>query len=198
MDTLETGRARQHAGSQRKLRNLLIDARFQGPWVFGVSVLTLAIFFTLGAIIVRQDQTASSAVLEGLAAIYDPEQAALLSGLFLEADRSVLWALVGVGSGLVLALAASLLVLTHRVAGPMVAVRYNLARVRDGRFNAVRPFRRGDAFREVSDDLLAMTSALRAREEAELNALLQAKGTPDDAQRILDGLIAEKQARIDG
>lgn len=184
--------------SQRKLRNLLIDRRFQLPWVLGVAALTFAIFVTLGTIIVRQDQTASAAVLNGLNALYDPDQATMLSGLFEQSDRTVLWTLVTIALVLIGSLAGSILVLTHRVAGPMVALRHGLSNLREGSLKRARPFRRGDAFREVSDELVATVAALRAREQHELETLILAKSNPEDAQHHLSALIAAKRARLEG
>jgi HAMP domain-containing protein len=185
--------------NQRRLRNLLIDAHFQLPWVGAIAALTMGLFVVLGATIVWQAHTASAAILDGLNALYSPDDAAIMQEMFTSSDHGVLIGLSVAGATLVLLLAACGLVMTHKVAGPMVALRNSLAAVAAGQYGRARAFRQGDAFQSVSTDMLTMVNALKDRERTELAVLegLRELTLPAGARSALNDLIAEKRARVE-
>lgn len=185
--------------NQRRLRNLLIDAHFQLPWVGAIAVLTVGLFLVLGAVILWQAHTASAAIVEGLSALYSPEDAAVMEEMFTTSDHGVLIGLSVAGGTLVLLLAACGLVMTHKVAGPMVALRSSLVAVAAGQYGRARAFRQGDAFQSVSNDMITMVSALKDRERTELAVLegLRELTLPAGARAALNDLIAEKRARVE-
>jgi len=185
--------------NQRRLSNLLIDAHFQLPWVGAITVLTVGLFLVLGGVILWQAHTASAAVLEGLSGLYSPDDAVIMQELFTSSDHGVLTGLSVAGATLVVLLAACGLVMTHKVAGPMVALRHSLAAVAAGNYGKVRAFRQGDAFQSVSNDLLVTVAALKDRERTDLAVLegLRELTLPAGARAALSDLIAEKRSRLE-
>jgi signal transduction histidine kinase len=134
---------------QRRLRNYLVDPGIQLRLVSYMLVVATAIGCALAVMVWTAGQEAGP-------------------GLFLGA------ALAGAVPGmLVLAV-----VLTHRVAGPAVALAHACRRVGAGDLSLPRPLRRRDLLVDLADEVALMVEGLR-EQEAEERALLA-----DAAHRI--------------
>ena len=55
------------------------------------------------------------------------------------------------------------ILLTHKVAGPLVRIRAALAQLNEGRFDTHITLRKGDALVELADDINRLAASLRAR-----------------------------------
>ena len=184
---------------ERKVKNYLIDRSFQLRWVGAVIVLTVLLLSALGGYIVYAEQHASEAIIQGLQKFYEPEAAAEVAEMFEVEDNAIMWGLLATGLGLVFSLAGIGILVTHKVAGPMVGLKFSLDSAAQGHYGRIRGFRQGDAFPTVSQSLLEMGQSLRAREEHEirrLEALLQADELPGTAAAAVRKLIDEKRSRL--
>jgi methyl-accepting chemotaxis protein len=183
---------------RRSVRNFLLDGRLQLRLAAYLVAVAAALAAGLGWLLWRAWSEASR-----LVALADPDVTDALAAQLAEEDRLRILLVAG---GLVVVLAALALlavVVTHRIAGPAYALGRACQRVGEGDLAAPRPLRDGDLLVDLADDVAAMISALRAREEAERHALLGAlsrlagQGDPE-ATAALQRLVAEKDARLGG
>jgi hypothetical protein len=181
---------------QRRLRNYLINMKFQLPWVLGAAAVVAMVFGTFATFALWQgDATAPSAGIGPLARAGD---AVVTPDLFKGSDATIFWTLFGAGGGLLALVIVVGIVMTHKVAGPMHGLVRAFGSIRSGNYLAVHGFRRGDAFQEVGDELVVTSRALFDRERAELGVLesVRAKGLTQQSLAELDELIAQKRARV--
>ena len=199
MNQQKNGGAASRPSQQRKFQNYLIDRSFQLRWVGAVILLTVLLLGVLGGYIVYAEQHTSDAVIEGLKEFYEPEAAAQVAEMIEVEDNGIMWGLLATGLGLVFSLAGVGVMVTHKVAGPMVGLKYSLDSVANGHYKRIRGFRQGDAFPSVSHSLLGMGAALRLREQQEIeriDSLLDAGGLSEDAVAVLSAMRDEKSARL--
>ena len=183
----------------RKLQNYLIDRAFQLRWVGAVIFLTVLLVGVFGGYIVYSELHTSEAVAKNLQNFYEPETAAEIAEAFQVEDNGIMWGLLATGLGLILSLAGVGILVTHKVAGPMVGLKFSLDSVARGHYNRIRGFRQGDAFPAVSQSLLAMGAALREREQSEIQRLenvLESSGLGEEAAVALSAVVDEKKARL--
>ena len=183
---------------ERKVKNYLINRSFQLRWVGAVVVLTALLVSVLGGYIVYAEQEASEAITSTLNSYYEADAAATMAEMMQAEDSAVLWVLLGTGLVLVLLLAGVGVVVTHKVAGPMVGLKQSLDAVAQGHYQRIRGFRQGDAFPLVSESLVAMRDALRTRETADvtrLSALLERNDLSDEVSSVLKEIVDEKRGR---
>jgi nitrogen fixation/metabolism regulation signal transduction histidine kinase len=183
---------------ERKVQNYLINRSFQLRWVGAVIVLTTLLLSVLGGYILYSEQQTSDAIITGLNSYYEADAAATMAEMFQAEDSAVLWVLLGTGLVLVLLLAGVGIIVTHKVAGPMVGLKQSLDAVAQGKYNRIRGFRQGDAFPLVSQSLVGMGTALRTRETADiarLSSLLEREDLPDDVSDFIREIVEEKRGR---
>ena len=186
--------------SDRAVKNLLINRRFQLRWIGSIVGLTVLLFGTLGSFIYHQEVNSSTAVIAGLNQMYEPEEAALMAELFETSDTGIMFGLLATGTALIIMLAGTSLVFTHRIAGPMYAIGRMHEAITAGIYSHGRRFRVADEFQEVSESYHRMMDALRDREErdvATLEALCMLSDLPAEAKVAINELIAVKRPRID-
>ncbi len=155
---------------QRRMRNLLLDKRFQLKYTLAVVIITGLLAITLGFFLYRAHQETSQVALVGL----DEETKALMSDELAGEDREVLFMLVGLLGGMVLVLTFLGIIATHKIAGPAFAVRRNLSLIADGELPQVRALRPGDELQSVGEELQRMVGTLRMREQQDLELLANA------------------------
>lgn len=192
----------------RKMRNFLLDKRFQLKYTLAVVVLSAIISTVLGALIYQEQQKVLQAERDNskLVALDDPELDAAMQQVLAESDqkiqersRRMLFSLVGFLGLLVLLLTLVGIVATHKIAGPAYAMRRTLSAIADGQLPVVRALRKGDELRAVAEELHRMAGNLRSREEREVQLLSQAlggEGLPEPARAALAGLLEEKKKRL--
>lgn len=164
-------RAKHH----RKLSNYLLDKKLQLRYVLLVSILSAVIAATLGYMIYDQRRIASESIEGDLKVLTQADtskefQEQVTNGL--ESDDQILvYKMVVVGFGLVVILSAYLVIMTHKVAGPLFKISMYFERMAEGRLGAVTPLRRGDMLQDFFGDFKTMHESLRARAVADVDAM---------------------------
>jgi len=161
---------------KRKLSNYLLDKKLQLRYVLVVTILSAIIAGTLGFMIYDQRRIASESIEKDLAALTQSDannqsfQENVASDLESE-DQALVYKMIGAGLGLVVILSLYLIIMTHKVAGPLFKVTLYLDRMADGRLGTVTPLRRGDMLVDFFDNFKTMHEAVRAREAADVETL---------------------------
>jgi hypothetical protein len=157
--------------SQRKMRNYLLDLRYQLKFTLTMVAIAGALTSALGWVILSKAREASRVVA---VRALDPtdELAQELVRQFERNDRMLIFLLIGFGVVMSVVLAAYGIVITHKVAGPLFKVTLYLDKIRDGKLGQVYALRKGDELVEFFGHFKAAHDALRKQEEDDV-ALLQ-------------------------
>jgi methyl-accepting chemotaxis protein len=164
---------------KRKLSNYLLDKRLQLRYVLLVTILSGAIAGSLGFLIYQQRHTASASIESDLAALTQDDaslagfQQQVASQMEAE-DRALVYKMVGVGVGLVLILSAYLVIMTHKVAGPLYKVSMYFDRMAEGRLGTVTALRRGDMLQDFFASFREMHEAVRGRVQGDVATMERA------------------------
>lgn len=203
---------------KRKLSNYLLDKKLQLRYVLLVTILSGMIAGALGYMIYQQKRAASESIERDLAALtqagasQEDFQDTVASGLESE-DRALVYKMVGVGVGLVVILSLYLLIMTHKVAGPLYKVSMYFDKMAVGKLGKVTPLRQGDMLQDFYASFHEMHDAVRARAQGDvasldtaLTALREAKnhadyrgeaqGKLDDALEKLEKHLAERKKQL--
>ncbi len=158
--------------SARHLRNYLIDTRLQLRHVGVVVVLSSILSAFLGWLIWLQRSQASQAIAKSL------ESAQFISA----ADKQVILAhvqgsdldhvlrMAGVCVAAIALLSLFVVILSHKVAGPLHRVAAAIDALRDGYLPRIQAPRRGDELKRFFGKFKEMGDTLRARAEDDLAA----------------------------
>ena len=176
---------------KRKVSNYLLDKKLQLRYVIVVTVLSGVIAGALGFMIYQQRRAASESIEKDLAALtqkdasQDQFQEQIASDLASD-DQALVYKMVGVGLGLVIILSLYLILMTHKVAGPLFKVSMYFDRMADGRLGIVTPLRKGDMLVDFFTSFKDMHDAVRARAQEDVIALDKAVAALRDAQSTGD------------
>jgi hypothetical protein len=153
---------------KRRLSNYMLDRSLQLRYILLVTILSGVIAGSLGFLIYQQSATASDSIERDLAALTEndasltdfrnEEVARLRSD-----DRMLVYKMVGVGLGLVLILSAYLVIMTHKVAGPLYKVSIYFDRMAEGRLGNITALRKGDMLQDFFGNFREMHEAVRTR-----------------------------------
>ena len=161
---------------QRKLSNYLLDKRLQLRYVLVVLVVSLVISGTLGTMIYQQEHKASEVLMAGLTdltkedpglADYQRETAADIAGR----DRTLVLKMVGVGLGLAIIAGGYLVLMTHKVAGPLHKIGLYMHDMAEGRMHEIMPLRKGDMLQDFYLQFREMHHTVRERLKADAVAM---------------------------
>jgi hypothetical protein len=203
---------------KRKLSNYLLDKKLQLRYVLVVTILSGVIAGALGFMIYQQRRAASESIEKDLAVLtqkdasQDQFQEQIASDLASD-DQALVYKMVGVGLGLVIILSLYLILMTHKVAGPLFKVSMYFERMADGRLGVVTPLRKGDmlvdffiSFKEAhdavraraQDDVAAMERSVAALRAAQNQADYrgEALGKLTDALEAMDQHIADRKGKL--
>jgi hypothetical protein len=164
---------------RRYLRNYIVDKRLQLRYIAVVSLLSAAISALLGWLIWSQRAQASQTVrkiLVGAGDFIGPNQQAEILQHLAGSDSTVLLRMALVCGALILVLSGVLVVMTHKVAGPLYVIGGYFDKLAAGRLPLVHNLRRGDEFKVFHKKFRDMCNALRveAEKDAELYGLFLA------------------------
>lgn len=184
---------------KRRLRNFMIDRGLQLRYILTVTVVSAVISASLGYLIWRQAADASDVVMEQMTGL-DPELRSTASGVLSSGDQNLVFTMVVFGCGLVLVLSMFLLVMTHKVAGPLYKVSHHFDDLAAGRFRTVRPLRRFDMLQDFHGKFEVTHKSLRERLEADCEIyekVLAAAGDDldGDAAAAIERLAAHVEKR---
>ncbi len=197
---------------RRHLRNYLIDKSLQLQYVIIVTLISAAIAGALGFLLNRQDTYASDTIIKsmtdsGMVEFLGPDGVQQVKDSLRAEDRSQLTIMLVMGVGLVFVLSGYLVLMTHKVAGPLFKIGAYFDRMRDGKLPKVWPLRKGDQLVDFFEKFRAMDEALRERTEHEIAAMTrfvdecEKAGVPRAGElghRLdeLRALIKDKQASL--
>jgi hypothetical protein len=162
------------AEHRRHLRNYMIDKRLQLRYVGAVALLSAALCGVFGWLIWQQQVEASNAVLSSVAAsdYLPPEVRAEVTSRLHSSDLEFVLVMAGVCLGLITVLSLFLVILTHKVAGPLYKIGLYLDEIHAGRLPLMRDLRRWDEFKRFFEKFRRMIEALRIRASTEAEAFL--------------------------
>ena len=152
---------------RRKLSNYLLDKSLQLRYVAVVTALSAAIAGTLGYLIWRQEADASAHVLQAFDSLgmEDPELRAEILEHTSTDDQNLVLTMAGAGLGFMAVLFLYLVVMTHKVAGPLYKVSRYFDEMAAGRLGKVHTLRKGDMLQDFYDKFRDMHESLREQQE---------------------------------
>jgi hypothetical protein len=169
---------------RRYFKNYLIDKSLQLRYVVIVALISAALAAGLGFLLSRQAAFASDTIIASMSGMEDflgPEVKAEIVASLRNQDRSQLTTMVVVGLGLMIVLTGFLIVMTHKVAGPLYKVSYYFDRMTEGKLPRVTALRKGDQLQDFFQKFQDMDEALRVRCEAEIALLAKFLAEADQA-----------------
>jgi hypothetical protein len=161
---------------KRKLSNYLLDKTLQLRYTVLVTVLSAIITTVLGTMIYRQMRIASESALENVASLTDDADAdddlkQSISDDMQSRDRKLILEMAAAGVGLVIILSGYLILMTHKVAGPLYKVSMYFDKMSAGKMGNVTPLRRGDMLTDFYDGFREMHVAVRSRLQQDASAM---------------------------
>jgi predicted transcriptional regulator len=153
-----------HPKYKRKLSNYLLDKKLQLRYILVVTLLSGMIAGALGFMIYDQRHQSTQSIEEDLQELVpDAEDIKSITGDYETEDRVLVYKMIGAGVGLVVILSLYLILMTHKVAGPLFKVSMYFERMADGRLGVVTPLRKGDMLVDFFTSFKEMHDAVRAR-----------------------------------
>ncbi|MEZ4368533.1 MAG: hypothetical protein R2939_19975 [Kofleriaceae bacterium] len=156
-------------GSQkRRVSNFLLNKQLQLRYMVFVTAVSALISGALGYLIYRQEHAATTALAKDLGTFGDADLQRAVASSMRAGDDQLVFTMVGVGIGLVVVLSLYLLVMTHKVAGPLYKVSVHFDDMAEGRLASVAGPRKGDMLQDFYGDFREMHEATRARVAADV------------------------------
>jgi hypothetical protein len=158
---------------KRKLSNFMLDKKLQLRYVLLVTILSGVIAGSLGYLINDQRHSASSKIEDDLVELTnsDPSLAEFqheVADDMSSQDRALIYKMVGIGLGLVAILSGYLVIMTHKVAGPLFKTSMYFDRMARGKLGNVTALRRGDMLQDFFGQFREMHEAVRNRFQSDL------------------------------
>jgi methyl-accepting chemotaxis protein len=181
---------------KRKLRNYLLDRRFQLKYTSMVVAVTMVVASILGTLAYQESKGQTEALQIQLATQpdLDPGVSAQLEDFGRQRDREILLGIVlGIGV-MTIALGMTGIIITHKLVGPAYKMRMLFGNVGKGHLRVDGGLRRGDELKEVFTAFQDMINRLRTRREGDLERVESAisaaerLGADDDLMRSLQEL----------
>lgn len=160
------------AKHKRYLKNYILNSSLQLRYIGAVSLISAAICALLGWIIFSQRSQASRTIIKSLetADFLGPDQKAEIVQHLTQSDTSVLLNMTLVCAGLILVLSVFLVVMTHKVAGPLHVIGLYLDKLAAGRLPLVHNLRQGDELQSFHKKFKDMCNSLRSAAENDITA----------------------------
>lgn len=194
---VEARSVRPYPGApKRRLRNYLLDRRFQLKYTAMVCAVTLCVASILGALAYHESkgQTAALQIQLTMQPDLDPRVAAELESFGRDRDREILIAILLGISALTIALGITGIIITHKVVGPAYKLRMLFGTLAQGHLRVGGNLRKGDELKDVFAAFNDMVGQLRQRREHEIDELeiaiakAKALGVSEDVMRALHDL----------
>jgi nitrogen fixation/metabolism regulation signal transduction histidine kinase len=187
---------------RRKLSNYLLNKSLQLRYVALVTAVSAVISGALGYLIWRQELEASSHVVTALDSVFDDaEMHDNMVGRTSTDDRNLVLRMAAVGLGLMGVLFLYLIVMTHKVAGPLFKVSRYFDEMAAGRLGPVYSLRKKDMLKDFYDKFRDMHESLRDQHRLDTDAMgrflaaCDAAGVTDGGP--LGGELAELRAHVE-
>jgi methyl-accepting chemotaxis protein len=179
---------------KRRLSNFLLDKKLQLRYVLLVVTLSGLIAGTLGYMLYQQKSFAVDSIASDLKAL----DAGLTNVVdeFHADNLELVYKMVGAGLGLVLVLSIYLLMMTHKVAGPLYKVSMYFDRMAAGKLGTVTPLRRGDMLQDFFAAFRDMHLAVRSRFIGDAEAMSRALAGLRSSGNLAD-YRGDQRAKLD-
>ncbi len=191
----------------RKLRNYLLEPKFQLKYTSMVVGVTVVVASVLGYFAYQystgQTQLLNIERMEQKGSAADARFIADLESYARAADRKVMLGVLGGIAVLALALGATGIVVTHRLVGPAYRLKRLLRHVREGHIQIEGSLRKHDELQDVFEAFQQMVTSLReAREQdiGEIERVLDAareRGLPEESLALLRAVRDRMRASLD-
>ena len=159
--------------TQRRMRNYLIDRRFQLKYTGMVLLVTVTVAGGLGYLAYGFSQGQTEALTAQIMA--QPDLAAAtasdLEEFAQQEDRKIRNAILAGVLLLTLALGLTGIIVTHRVVGPAYRMRRLSAHVGEGKLEITTGIRKGDELQELYHSFADMVESLRDQRAEEIEQL---------------------------
>lgn len=193
------------APPKRRLRNYLLDPRFQLKYTAMVVGVTVLVAGVLGYFAYKYSEGQTEALMVQMATMPElpADTAGDIEAMAKERDREVLLKIVAGILILAVALGITGIIVTHKVVGPAYKMRKMLGEVAEGHLKMSGRLRKGDELQELFDAFAAMIEALRSFQAGEVTALDEAiskardAGVPDDALAAVVNVRDRMAATLD-
>ena len=161
------------AKKKRKLRNYLLDRRFQLKYTGMVLLVTLAVASVLGYFAYSFSRGQTEAFTAQLAAQPDLDEATAsdLERFARQEDRRVRNAIAAGVLVLSIALGLTGILVTHRVVGPAYRMRRLFEHVGEGQLRVTTRIRKGDELQDLYQSFANMVDSLREQRIQEIQSL---------------------------
>jgi methyl-accepting chemotaxis protein len=186
---------------KRRLRNYLLDARFQLKYTGYVVVVTLLVASTLGYLAYQESRAQTEMLTIGMAMQGETEE--FIARTAAAYDRNMLLAIIAGVLSLTVALGLTGILVTHRVVGPAYKLKLLMQHVADGHLALKGRLRKGDELQDVFLVFEAMIEKMRQNQRDEIDLLGKAiarareGGVTDAALHDLDTLKTRMERELD-
>ncbi|HTJ46356.1 MAG TPA: hypothetical protein VL463_29830 [Kofleriaceae bacterium] len=154
---------------KRRWSNYLLDKKLQLRYVLLVTILSALISGSLGYLVYQQEHRASDDIAASLAeqvksdpATYGDLQKEAVADMKAR-DEALVLKMIGTGLGLAVILVLYLVVMTHKVAGPLYKVSNHFDQMAAGKLPKIWGLRKGDMLQDFFASFKEMYDANRAR-----------------------------------
>ncbi|MFH1438741.1 MAG: hypothetical protein ABIJ56_23730 [Pseudomonadota bacterium] len=207
-ETVESPEAAKEYRSQRKLKNYLINKRFQLKYTLMIASLTTILVIILGFVIFRTVSQASdqlAACVLGDETYASDDQVDLLRASLAADKRKALYILFGFLFLLLFGITLSGIYITHKVAGPMFKIQKLMRDVDSNNLLLLGKLRKGDELLELFEDFDAMINRLRDGRKTDIEKINEVaeqlreapeKGTIKDVVASLEKMKEAKQVSL--
>lgn len=158
---------------QRKLSNYILDRKLQLRYVLLVTIVSALIAGSLGYLIYHQRHRASESIGRDLAVLTSNDSS--LADLrdqnakdLAADDRRLVYKMAGGGIALMVILSAYLVLMTHKVAGPLFKTSMYFHRMAEGKLGDVSALRSGDMLQDFFGNFREMHEGIRERFQADV------------------------------
>ncbi|MGD8607718.1 MAG: HAMP domain-containing protein [Myxococcales bacterium] len=158
---------------QRKVKNYLLDRRFQLKYTGMVLVVTVMVASVLGYVAYRFSRGQTEALTAQIVAQpdLDDRTASDLERFAQQEDRKIRNAIIAGVLLLTVALGLTGIVVTHRVVGPAYRMRRLFEHVGQGRLEVTTGIRKGDELQDLYRSFAQMVESLRDQRAEEIEQL---------------------------
>jgi hypothetical protein len=196
---------------RRRLSNYLLNKRLQLRYVGFVTILSTILSGTLGYLIWQQEHQASSQILASVDTLCEGGDTEAcdefrddLDENLSRYDTNLVLIMGGVGIGLVVVLFLFMVVMTHKVAGPLYKISTYFDKMARGQLGPVYPLRKGDMLMDFYDKFQSMHEAVRGQFQRDDELMERFLRACDEAGvsragtlgETLDGLQAHHETRV--
>ena len=191
MATNQTEAGGKTGRQRRKIKNLLINKKFQLKYTLIVVVLAVIIATILGILVYREATQSTEMLKNDIVKQLGTERGKhLLADVEAGDRRTAMYLFLFLGI-LVVCLMGLGIYVTHKVAGPLFKMSKYLQEIAKGKLCNTYPLRKGDDLQEFYETFQGMMNYLRSKEESENGQISEVIAKVDG--QINSGKLSEEQ-----